>query len=230
VRRRAWQNLLAGGVLAGACREAIDAGDAPAVTEGWDRLARAEVAALVRATMRPPIKRRRLLGDVRGTLAVARAAVAAREYDLPSLALWVHEAAAAWGGGRGRRRLTAAVPWQRGVEPQTVLDEHFLALARLDAGWRVGAARDCARLLLGLDRRPAVRARKLWLLGYKAPRGFPLRLHVELLGDGRGEFYADPASLGLVPFTNDFIKAVTSAWKLARDQAGVHPMAAISMR
>src|SRR5580700_6670143 len=143
-RRRVWEkNLLRDGVLAGACREAIAAGETELLAEGWRCLAQDKVAGFVRDdVMKPPIEANRLLAGALGTLAIAHAVCAAREYDLPALARWVHESATAWGGGSGQRGLAEAVPWQKGVEPQTVLDEHFRALARLDAGWRVGAARD----------------------------------------------------------------------------------------
>src|SRR5262249_27203337 len=159
------------GVFAGACREAVEAGDAELLAQGWDSLAQEPVATLIRETQKPVIEVGRLLGGALGTLAVARAAVAAQAFDLPALSRWVHESAAAWGGRAGQRGLAEAVPWQQGVAPHTILDEHFRALARLNAGWRVSAARDCACHLLGQQRREAGRARRLWLLGYKKPNG-----------------------------------------------------------
>src|SRR5262245_61434885 len=228
-RLHLWQEFLRHGALPEACRQQLD-GEAAELDNAWEAARSEELIELVRYSFTPdgpppPSEPSdRLLGNVRGWVAAAQAVRAARRYDLAGLARWTHEAAAAWGGSRTESALTESVPWQRGLEPHTVLDEHFVALARLAPGrWRVGAARDCARSLLGLGLRPAVRSRALWLMGYKQPRGFLLRLHVELLEDGFGEFYADPSTLGLVPFTDAFLRAVKTAWLLAGGQPGQRP-------
>jgi HEAT repeat protein len=227
-RQRAWESLLCDHALAAACREAITLGSTDLLERAWSCVAREEVTEAVTYFCRSrEIASARLLGGVLGTVAAAQSVRAARDYDLPALVRWVHEAAAAWGGGSAERRgLAEAVAWQKGLGPETILDEHFCALARLAPGqWQVGAARESVRSLLGLGPRRAVRSLELPLMAYRNGEGVLLRLHVDLLAVGFGEFYDEPASLGLVPFTADFLKAVNTAWALAGRQPAERPRA-----
>lgn len=221
-RRLAWGGLLERNRLKDACRAACATRSLKQLTGAWDTLASPEVAKLIEEHHNPdcsvasPIDWGRLLRGVKGTLAVALAASQIRAGDFAATEDWVRKAAAAWGKTCAEQSCSELPMRQGSGEPWAILDGHLRTLAASSrGGWHVGAARDCVRTLLRPECRPALRSLALPLMGYRKPTGFLVWLHVDLLEDGFGEFYADPARLGLVPFTGSFVEAVNTAWRLA---------------
>jgi hypothetical protein len=239
VQRQAWHQLGSAERVLSACRRAAEAAEAADLINAWESLQAPEVEAFVADITlgsgtrgQSPVDAGRLVRGLRGLFAAALAARAALWCDPAALLGWVHAAARLWGGTSPAEGLAAPLPGPYtsagfeaarpggragALEPARVLDDHFRALARLPGGWRVGAARDCAAVLLGGGRAVARRL-TMPVLGFEAA-GRVLRLGVELLRDGTGECYPDPQRLGLLPMTGTFLNAAETAWAEARREA-----------
>ncbi len=224
-RKMAWQYVAAPQALLNACRAALREPASRLLFEAWQQAQEAVVARFARHYYHEDptyhgcgVQVERLLCAVRGTLGAALAIQAARQEDVPRFQNWAHLSAAAWLGTAPSPESIEARSPSTGALPR--LEEHFKGLVRLaPERWRIAPVRDCVRYLLDMGPRPAVRRRKVPLLGHKGQRGLVVWLYVELVEDGTGELYPDPTRMGLVPMTGAFLQAVDVAWGVAGRQS-----------
>src|SRR4051812_47713862 len=169
-RKMAWQHLTEPQVFLNACRQAVRDATPQRLREAWEWALAPVVPQFVRHYYHEDpdfhgagVQIDRLVRAVRGSLGAALAIVSAEQRDTARAAHWAHQSAAAWMGATPTEEAPDA-PAGTGAR---VLDDHFKALSRLAPGqWQVAAVRECARYLLGLEPRPAVRRRKVPLLGH----------------------------------------------------------------
>jgi hypothetical protein len=235
--RQAWRLIGLGDNLLTACRQEVTAREPLRLAHAWDALQAADVEHSLgslrreRAWFGLDVDVGRLLRGLRGTVAAALAARAVLAFDTDELLRWVHEAARQWGDTTPTEGLleplSLPTPGTGAARPNALqlaqlLDEHFRVLGWERPGqWRVGAARDCVRHLLGVEL-PVEERRTMPVLTF-AGEGRVLQLSLELLRDGTGDCYPATDHLGLLPMASNFLAAAETAWAAACRAADGRP-------
>ncbi len=242
---QAWEQLVRDGRLRQLCREAVDRGDGDRLFEVSQRLQRdgleQKVGCLyLQSAPTPanynhadsPLRADRPLRTMRAAVLGARLALAALRSDTESLktlpgqvAHLLNDALIEYGAGNvvdSHHAIRTLPDWRgRELDSDSLADACFLAL-RAEHGddCRVAAARDCVRSLLRESRKPLSPPARVPVL-YFDPResGYVVQLQLELLGDGTGELFADPWTMGLAPIKQNFLDSLQLAWRVARDKA-----------